>query len=72
MPVAPHAAVIPGKYFHTGMNLCSCSQLLDAPLINLAVYTEAMNMMNYSVVVIPVAKADKFFEAAFNPLLRRP
>jgi amidase len=23
MPVAPHAAVIPGKYYHTGMALCS-------------------------------------------------
>ncbi|WEW57130.1 amidase [Emydomyces testavorans] len=40
MPVAPHAAVIPGKYYHTA-------------------YTEAINLMDYSAVVIPVTKADK-------------
>ncbi|KAJ8131576.1 hypothetical protein O1611_g2051 [Lasiodiplodia mahajangana] len=40
MPVAPHAAVIPGKYYHTA-------------------YTEIINLLNYSVVVIPVTKADK-------------
>ncbi|KAI1170162.1 amidase signature domain-containing protein [Nemania sp. FL0916] len=40
MPVAPHAAVIPGKYYHTA-------------------YTEAINLMNYCAVVIPVTKADK-------------
>lgn len=40
MPVAPHAAVIPGKYYHTA-------------------YTEVINLMNYSAVVIPVTKADK-------------
>ncbi|KFA76043.1 hypothetical protein S40288_00309 [Stachybotrys chartarum IBT 40288] len=39
MPVAPHAAVIPGKYYHTA-------------------YTEAINLLNYSAVVIPVTKAD--------------
>ncbi|KAI0384934.1 amidase signature domain-containing protein [Hypomontagnella monticulosa] len=40
MPVAPHAAVIPGKYYHTA-------------------YTEVINLMNYSVTVIPVTRADK-------------
>ncbi|KAI9888341.1 MAG: hypothetical protein M1814_000572 [Vezdaea aestivalis] len=40
MPVAPHAAVIPGKYYHTA-------------------YTEAINLLNYSVCVIPVCRADK-------------
>ncbi|RWA08465.1 hypothetical protein EKO27_g6644 [Xylaria grammica] len=40
MPAAPHAAVIPGKYYHTG-------------------YTEVINLLNYSVVVIPVTKANK-------------
>ncbi|PGH14985.1 hypothetical protein AJ79_02665 [Helicocarpus griseus UAMH5409] len=40
MPVAPHAAVIPGKYYHTA-------------------YTEAINLLDYSVAVIPVTKADK-------------
>ncbi|GAO18539.1 uncharacterized protein UV8b_00847 [Ustilaginoidea virens] len=40
MPVAPHAAVIPGKFYHTA-------------------YTEAINLLNYSVVVIPVTKADR-------------
>ncbi|KAI0164097.1 amidase [Xylariaceae sp. FL1272] len=40
MPVAPHAAVVPGKFYHTA-------------------YTEILNLMNYSVVVIPVTKADR-------------
>ncbi|KAI1362113.1 hypothetical protein F5Y08DRAFT_312965 [Xylaria arbuscula] len=40
MPVAPHAAVIPGKYYHVA-------------------YTEVINLLNYSAVVIPVTKADK-------------
>ncbi|KAI1327595.1 amidase signature domain-containing protein [Xylariaceae sp. FL0255] len=43
MPVAPHAAVIPGKYYHTA-------------------YTEVINLMNYSAVVIPVTKADKLID----------
>ncbi|KAI8630724.1 amidase signature domain-containing protein [Xylariaceae sp. FL1651] len=40
MPVAPHAAVIPGKYYHTA-------------------YTQVVNLMNYSAVVVPITKADK-------------
>ncbi|KAI0882064.1 amidase [Annulohypoxylon maeteangense] len=40
MPVAPHAANIPGKLYH-----------ID--------YTEALNLLNYSVAVIPVTKVDK-------------
>ncbi|KAI0528190.1 amidase signature domain-containing protein [Xylaria bambusicola] len=43
MPVAPHAAVIPGKYYHTG-------------------YTEVINLLNYSAVVIPVTRADKHID----------
>ncbi|KAJ6036184.1 general amidase [Penicillium herquei] len=52
MPVAPHAAVIPGKYYHTA-------------------YSEAINLMNYSAVVIPVTKADKEIDEAdktYKPL----
>ncbi|XXH00561.1 hypothetical protein Hte_006909 [Hypoxylon texense] len=52
MPVAPHAAVVPGKYYHTA-------------------YTEVLNLMNYSVVVIPVTKADKnvdTFDDSYTPL----
>ncbi|KAL9112148.1 MAG: hypothetical protein Q9227_003525 [Pyrenula ochraceoflavens] len=55
MPVAPHAAVIPGKYYHTA-------------------YTEAINLLNYSVVVIPVTKADKnvdVFDHSYQPLNER-
>ncbi|KAI0472365.1 amidase signature domain-containing protein [Xylaria cf. heliscus] len=43
MPVAPHAAVIPGKYYHTA-------------------YTEIINLLNYSAVVIPVTKADRLVD----------
>ncbi|KAF2878553.1 amidase signature domain-containing protein [Massariosphaeria phaeospora] len=45
MPVAPHAAVIPGKFYHTA-------------------YTESINLLDYSVVVIPVTKADKSIDRA--------
>ncbi|KAI1303986.1 amidase signature domain-containing protein [Xylaria venustula] len=51
MPVAPHAAVIPGKYYHTA-------------------YTEVINLLNYSAVVIPVTKADKqidTFDSSYQP-----
>lgn len=51
MPVAPHAAVVPGKFYHTA-------------------YTEVLNLMNYSVVVIPVTKADKDIDVlddSYNP-----
>ncbi|KAJ4312584.1 hypothetical protein N0V84_009867 [Fusarium piperis] len=52
MPVAPHAAVIPGKYYHTA-------------------YTEAINLLNYSAVVIPVTQADEkidVFDDSYEPL----
>lgn len=52
MPVAPHAAVIPGKYYYVG-------------------YTETMNLLNYSVAVIPVTAADKdvdVFDHDYKPL----
>ncbi|KAK4142635.1 Acetamidase [Dichotomopilus funicola] len=52
MPVAPHAAVIPGKYYHTA-------------------YTEVINLLNYSVAVIPVTKANKDIDVvdpSYQPL----
>ncbi|UZP39411.1 hypothetical protein NXS19_007227 [Fusarium pseudograminearum] len=52
MPVAPHAAVIPGKYYH-------------------GAYTDAMNVTNYSVVVIPTIRADAnidVFDDSYKPL----
>ncbi|KAL9036399.1 MAG: hypothetical protein Q9214_006152 [Letrouitia sp. 1 TL-2023] len=52
MPVAPHAAVIPGKFYHTA-------------------YTECINLLDYTVVVIPVTKADKSLDKApenYEPL----
>ncbi|KAI1439529.1 amidase [Annulohypoxylon stygium] len=47
MPVAPHAANIPGKLYH-----------ID--------YTEALNLLNYSVAVIPVTKVDKVRDPSDN------
>ncbi|RGP69091.1 putative general amidase [Fusarium longipes] len=52
MPVAPHAAVIPGKFYH-------------------GAYTDAMNVTNYSVVVIPTIRADAsidVFDDWYKPL----
>ena len=47
MPVAPHAAVIPGRYLYDG-------------------YTEAINLLDYTVAVIPVNTADKTVDVV-NP-----
>ncbi|KAI1452458.1 amidase [Annulohypoxylon moriforme] len=55
MPVAPHAANIPGKLYH-----------ID--------YTESLNLLNYSVTVIPVTKADKVrdpFDKSYRPLNKK-
>ncbi|KAK0643850.1 amidase signature domain-containing protein [Cercophora newfieldiana] len=52
MPAAPHAAVIPGKYYSTS-------------------YTSVLNLLNYSVAVIPVTKADKTVDVvddSYEPL----
>ncbi|KAF5580562.1 general amidase [Fusarium pseudoanthophilum] len=52
MPVAPHAAVIPGKFYH-------------------GAYTDAMNLTNYTAVVIPTIRADKrvdLFDEGYEPL----
>ncbi|KAI1009060.1 hypothetical protein LB504_001961 [Fusarium proliferatum] len=52
MPVAPHAAVIPGKFYH-------------------GAYTDAMNLTNYTAVVVPTIRADKridVFNKGYEPL----
>ncbi|ENH65809.1 Acetamidase [Fusarium oxysporum f. sp. cubense race 1] len=52
MPVAPHAAVIPGEFYH-------------------GAYTDAMNLTNYTAVVIPTIRADKkidVFDEGYEPL----
>lgn len=74
MPVAPHAAVIPGKYYHTGkcdLGLVSISLARQTILTAPAAYSEAINLLNYSFVVIPVTKADKNLDVAdesYQPL----
>jgi amidase len=70
MPVAPHAAVIPGKYYHTGEPLI-CKHLIAQRLTTTQAYTEAINLLDYSVVVIPVTKANKDLDkpdSNFTPL----
>lgn len=69
MPVAPHAAVIPGKYYHGGRY--STLLLDDVLLTGITAYTDAMNVTNYSVVVIPTIRADAkidFFDDSYKPL----
>lgn len=60
MPVAPHAAVIPGKYYHTGYRrrITPPEAVFQADDKQTA-YTEVINLMNYSAAVIPMTKADK-------------
>jgi amidase len=71
MPVAPHAAVIPGKYYHIGKRIrdTACLYPRTCLLIISAGYTEAINLMNYSAVVIPVTKADKEVDVIDNSYL---
>ena len=68
MPVAPHAAVIPGKYFHTGTGVDHMPQSYT----NFdSAYTEAINLLDYSATVIPVTKADQTIDKAdldYQPL----
>jgi amidase len=69
MPVAPHAAVIPGKYYHTGSAIVSSGSMHVAD--RSTAYTEAINLLDYSVVVIPVTKADQTVDIAdpnYEPL----
>lgn len=81
MPVAPHAAVIPGKFYHTSMFIFGTPSILlplrtcysiDSHRANVTpAYTEAINLLDYSVVVIPVTKADKVIDLAdpdYKPL----
>ena len=70
MPVAPHAAVIPGKYYHTGTRPDVEFGLPLMVFLSIA-YTEVLNLLNYSVVVIPVTEADKdvdVFDRSYQPL----
>lgn len=75
MPVAPHAAVIPGKYYHTGkadrlLQVYIRSHYRLTPEKNGA-YTECINLLNYSVCVIPVSTANKdidVFDKGYKPL----
>ena len=71
MPVAPHAAVIPGKFYHTGESWMCSRVTWETTLNGNTGYTEAMNLMNYSVAVIPVTQADKkvdVFDDSYEPL----
>lgn len=77
MPVAPHAAVIPGKFYHTGKALPSLTfnyKHLNTSLSSRCdhkAYTEAINLLNYSAVVIPVTKANKHLDLvdeSYQPL----
>lgn len=76
MPVAPHAAVIPGKYYHTGISRrpVPFQESIQKPMLTfrkIPAYTEVINLMNYSAAVIPVTKADKsvdLVDDSYQPL----
>ena len=55
MPNAPHAAVIPGKYYHTGES----KGYVDRLALTLEGYTEAINLFDYTSTCIPVTYADE-------------
>ena len=69
MPVAPHAAVIPGKYYHYGQNPPFSN--LSSPLNASTGYSATINLLDYSSVCLPVTRADKSidkFDHEYNPL----
>lgn len=77
MPVAPHAAVIPGKFYHTGEQTLAAQRATFArcgkhDLFRWYIaYTESINLMDYSAAVIPVTRADKSvdrFDHQYQPL----
>ncbi|KAL8885970.1 MAG: hypothetical protein Q9192_006559 [Flavoplaca navasiana] len=76
MPVAPHAAVIPGKYYHISEHALApqlnnlCYKAPTDPMERIA-YTESINLLDYSAAVIPVTRADKSvdkFDHGYRPL----
>ena len=62
MPAAPHAGVLPGKFFHASASKLSC--LFQQNTHVRAAYTAAMNLLDYSVVVVPVTKANATIDKA--------
>ncbi|KAL8879539.1 MAG: hypothetical protein Q9192_008213 [Flavoplaca navasiana] len=77
MPVAPHAAVIPGKYYHISkhalalqLRITSAAKHRLTPIERIA-YTESINLLDYSAAVIPVTRADKsvdILDHGYRPL----
>jgi amidase len=72
MPVAPHAAVVPGIYYHQGKDRRAWGSGHRNPnALRVAAYTAAINLLNYSAAVIPVTKADKavdLIDNSYQPL----
>lgn len=76
MPVAPHAAVIPGKYYYYGtetpfLALSLVLRMLLKCLGSSIGYSEIINLLDYTSIVIPVTKADRSldkFEKYYTPL----
>jgi amidase len=56
-PVAPHVAVIPGKYYHYGLQCLTPFARVSTK--STTGYTEVFNVLDYSCVTIPVTRADK-------------
>lgn len=76
MPVAPHAAVIPGKYYYYGRTNSflppfAVLRMLLKCLDSSIGYSEIINLLDYTSIVIPVTKADRSldkFEKYYTPL----
>ncbi|KAL8951488.1 MAG: hypothetical protein Q9222_002542 [Ikaeria aurantiellina] len=65
MPVAPHAAVTPGKFYHTGEGASVTSQPKETQLSDVSdavAYTQIVNLLDYSAAVLPVTRADKLVD----------
>ncbi|EFE34617.1 general amidase GmdA, putative [Trichophyton benhamiae CBS 112371] len=63
-PLAPWAAVIPTKYYHTGKILHLILTRHDTQFLQSPAYTEVINLLDYSASVVPVTKADKNVDVA--------
>lgn len=56
--------MIPTKYYHTGKILHLILTRHDTQFLQSPAYTEVINLLDYSVSVVPVTKADKTVDVA--------
>lgn len=70
LPVAPHAAVIPGQFYYYSKPIKLTPRNLDL-ITSYEAYSSIVNVLDYVSIVIPVTTADKdidIFDNQYKPL----